>query len=511
MTEIPSTIGDLENLTVLNLSKNKLKELPGKKKIYSYLDSISNLKSLKVLLLACNSLKSLINFDKMVLEDFRIGGNKIKEISESLCEIQSLTRLEVAYNRIEELPKNFGNLKNLSVLNIAGNKIKVIPEEFKNFQSLQMIHLGDNDITSLPFGIDTFPKLTYFSCWGNNLKEFSHKDVEKLRTFDVSLNKNLKCDIEKLQEVIDKNELAFAQYCQNTIDYYNVKVFQITPSARYNVGIYEMLGLRPSMEDHTSIRGKLYGENVDFYAVYDGHAGKLTSAYASKRLPQIILDSFEQNILYYYMNDFTSLSQKLYSMKFSEIKKYDPVKILRSSIKQVNEEIKQKGYEDGSTAVMALIYHNECIIANVGDSRCVLCDANGKAHRLSIDHKPTTVEERQRIEKLGGVVINNRIKNLALSRALGDFAVAPYLSAEPYINAFTFKGDEEFLIIACDGVFDELSDQKSVDVVLESLKKDRSPFGVNRAAAKLCNVSYGLGSLDNITCLIVDLKAKKEK
>lgn len=446
----------------------------------------------------------------MILEDIRFGVNEIKEIPESLCEIETLFRLEAPYNQLEELPKNFGNLKNLIFINISGNKIKNIPEYFKKFQNLQIIHIGDNQIESLPFGIDNFPKMTYFSCWGNKLKSFSEKDInsENLKSFDISFNSELKCEIEKLQEAFNKNGLTFAQYCQNTNDYYHYKVFQITQSTRFNIGIYDMIGFRPTMEDHTSIRGKLFGDNVDFYGVYDGHGGKQTSEFVSKRLPQIILDSFEQNILFYYMNDLTSLSQKLYNMKFSEIKKYDPVKILKNSLKQVNDELKLKDYEDGTTVVVSLIYYNECIIANIGDSRAVLCDSNGKAHRVSFDHKPTLPEERKRIEKLGGSVVNNRVKNLALSRALGDFHASPFVSSEPFINSFTLKGDEEFLILACDGVFDELSDQKSVDIILECLKQDRSIFGINRAVAKLCNFAYGCGSLDNITCLIIDLKKK---
>ena len=61
-------------------------------------------------------------------------------------------------------------------------------------------------------------------------------------------------------------------------------------------------------------------------------------------------------------------------------------------------------------------------VGNVGDSRCI-ASINGKAEALSVDHKPGDPLERARIENAGGFVEFNRVNgNLALSRAVGDFA-----------------------------------------------------------------------------------------
>ena len=82
------------------------------------------------------------------------------------------------------------------------------------------------------------------------------------------------------------------------------------------------------------------------------------------------------------------------------------------------------------------------MVANVGDSRCVLC-RNGVAIDMSVDHKPDDDKELKRIENAGGkVTTDGRVNGgLNLSRALGrvkvfytiPFVVYDYHSAEARI------------------------------------------------------------------------------
>ena len=67
----------------------------------------------------------------------------------------------------------------------------------------------------------------------------------------------------------------------------------------------------------------------------------------------------------------------------------------------------------------------EIYCANAGDSRTVMCE-KGNAVDLSKDHKPELPEERSRIIKAGGEVVDGRVNGmLALSRAFGDFDYKP--------------------------------------------------------------------------------------
>lgn len=84
----------------------------------------------------------------------------------------------------------------------------------------------------------------------------------------------------------------------------------------------------------------------------------------------------------------------------------------------------QVGYDSGTTAIVALLKKDKLLVANVGDSRCVLC-RNGVAIDMSVDHKPDDNIELKRIQNAGGkVTAEGRVNGgLNLSRALGKNAV----------------------------------------------------------------------------------------
>lgn len=91
--------------------------------------------------------------------------------------------------------------------------------------------------------------------------------------------------------------------------------------------------------------------------------------------------------------------------------------------------------------------------ANVGDARIVLC-RNGKALRLSYDHKGSDENEGKRIAGAGGLILNNRVNGvLAVTRALGDAYMKDLVTGHPYTTETVIQADiDEFLILACDGV-----------------------------------------------------------
>jgi protein phosphatase PTC1 len=97
--------------------------------------------------------------------------------------------------------------------------------------------------------------------------------------------------------------------------------------------------------------------------------------------------------------------------------------------------------------------HRVLYTANVGDARIVLC-RNGKALRLSYDHKGSDENEGKRIANAGGLILNNRVNGvLAVTRALGDAYMKELVTGHPYTTETVIQPDgDEFLILACDGV-----------------------------------------------------------
>lgn len=83
----------------------------------------------------------------------------------------------------------------------------------------------------------------------------------------------------------------------------------------------------------------------------------------------------------------------------------------------------EPGYKSGCTAVVGVLKGNELYVANIGDSRCLVC-RKGEVIEMSDDHKPEKDVELKRIKKAGGSVNSDyRINNgLNLSRAFGDFS-----------------------------------------------------------------------------------------
>lgn len=116
---------------------------------------------------------------------------------------------------------------------------------------------------------------------------------------------------------------------------------------------------------------------------------------------------------------------------------------------------------------MALITRTEVIVANAGDSRCVIA-VGGKAKDLSVDHKPDLPVEKKRVLRAGGFVEEGRVNGIiAVSRAIGDWEYKSQqlklednaVTSFPDITVETIKPDTDFIIVACDGIWDCLTSQ----------------------------------------------------
>ena len=123
----------------------------------------------------------------------------------------------------------------------------------------------------------------------------------------------------------------------------------------------------------------------------------------------------------------------------------------------------------------------EVICANAGDSRTVLAK-NGIAVDLSVDHKPDDVNEMRRIQNAGGFVEDGRVNGmLALSRALGDFeyknnpmfkAKDQVVSAFPDVKIVPITSDAQFVLLACDGIWDVKTSQEAITYCLKNTYKN---------------------------------------
>lgn len=137
--------------------------------------------------------------------------------------------------------------------------------------------------------------------------------------------------------------------------------------------------------------------------------------------------------------------------------------------------------------------------ANVGDARAVL-SRKGKAVRLTYDHKGSDAKEAKRIGDAGGYVLNNRVNGvLAVTRSLGDSSMKEFVVGSPYTTETRLGPNDDFLIVACDGLWDVCSDQEAVDLVADCADDAQA------ASQKLLDHALNNFSTDNLSVLVVSL------
>ncbi|XP_013403639.1 probable protein phosphatase 2C T23F11.1 [Lingula anatina] len=263
----------------------------------------------------------------------------------------------------------------------------------------------------------------------------------------------------------------------------------------YKVASSCMQGWRINMEDaHTHLLSLPGDKEASFFGVYDGHGGARVAEYSANHLHRKILSQPEYsqgNIEEAIRKGFLALDQEM------------------SQDETMKEELA------GTTCICTLIKDNKLYCGNAGDSR-VIASVRGKVDFSSMDHKPCNELETKRIIAAGGWVEFNRVNgNLALSRALGDFvfkknseksAEEQIVTANPDVTVYEITQDLEFTVLACDGIWDVLTNQEVVDFVRSRIAQRVEPDVIcedllTRCLAPAPEVG-GLGC-DNMTAILV--------
>ena len=184
--------------------------------------------------------------------------------------------------------------------------------------------------------------------------------------------------------------------------------------------------------------------------------------------------------------------------------KEDPLIFLENMILKLHEGIKElphqkRIYSPGSTLNLSLQINGNIYTVNLGDSRAILLERKNKnkfiAKALSWDHKPTDVDEVQRIKREGGSVSYGRLNGaLALSRALGDCEHDGYgISHDPDMTFIEVDPETEaYIINCCDGVVDVMR-EKDIAEFFDHIDLLKNP------ADQLRKEAYLKGSMDNIS------------
>ncbi|KAL7191539.1 hypothetical protein ACSBR2_023590 [Camellia fascicularis] len=318
------------------------------------------------------------------------------------------------------------------------------------------------------------------------------------------------------------------------------KVSEDCETDKLRYGLSSMQGWRSSMEDAHAAHLDL-DTSTSFFGVYDGHGGKAVSKFCAKYLHQQVLKHEA-----YLAGDLGTSLQKAF-LRMDEMmcgqRGWTELAILGDKIEQTSDMVEgliespksgeANGHVDdwpseegphsdfhgphyGSTACVAIIRNNQLLVANAGDSRCVI-SRKGQAYNLTRDHKPNLEAENERILKAGGSVRFGRVNgNLNLARAIGDMELKQnkslpvenqILTANPDVNTVELCDDDEFIVLACDGIWDCMSSQEVVDFVREQLKTETKLSVLCERVFDRCIAPIAGGKgCDNMTMILVQFK-----
>ncbi|GLT93051.1 hypothetical protein SLE2022_108570 [Rubroshorea leprosula] len=303
-------------------------------------------------------------------------------------------------------------------------------------------------------------------------------------------------------------------------------------------GMTSVCGRRRDMEDAVSIHPSFFESNhlissgIHFFGVFDGHGCSHVAMKCRDRFHEIVkeeLEAFKGATV-----EWKGLMKRSFDKMDKEVQaRTEKPESAKSSNCRCELQTPQCDAV-GSTAVIAIVTPDKIIVSNCGDSRAVLC-RNGATFPLSSDHKPDRPDELHRIEAAGGRVIYWDIPRvlgmLAMSRAIGDNYLKPYVISEPEVTIMDRSTEDECLVLASDGLWDVVTNDTACGVARMCLRAQRPPSppgspgieaavrgGAAESSDKACwdasilltKLALARHSSDNVSVIVVNLNRNQQ-
>eukprot|EP01104_Vermistella_antarctica_P008723 TRINITY_DN2206_c0_g1_i2.p1 TRINITY_DN2206_c0_g1~~TRINITY_DN2206_c0_g1_i2.p1 ORF type:complete len:606 (+),score=172.58 TRINITY_DN2206_c0_g1_i2:529-2346(+) len=523
----------------LKLSNNSITSIP---------DDIQRAKELRTLQADFNSIRSISSnlCHLSFVSVLKLNNNKITQLPDEIGHMKALKKLFLANNDLVRIPDSLGNATGLQVLDLENNHLHSLPNSLHRLTALKKLNLDGNPMVHPPAYIAARPAqdiVSYFKRMDELLIGSRDRDGDAIKpshrfSFNPNTLPRVTQSVPNLQIVAERKELELTYKKTRPLPSVDRLMFgeqleeerweEHEPFYVVDAQCYETQGKREYMEDRyvkypeiklvmkgggttsnpgscsvtpngsptasprTSPRSGRHkrSQRIAYFGVYDGHGGEETVQFIERRLHANIAKGIA-----------TALSSSTTKMTDAVRKEW-----LKTDMEWVGR-CKKNGVGDGSTATAVVLMDNVMITANVGDTRAVLCRGN-KAIRITQEHKPDDEEEKTRVEKLGGHISQAngrgpmRINGeLAVARAFGDLDLKDpiaFVSPMPHVEQLQITPLDHFIIVATDGLWDVVSDQEAVDMILKAPStKD--------ACRILCEKALELGSQDNLTVMIVHL------
>ena len=351
-----------------------------------------------------------------------------------------------------------------------------------------------------------------------------------------------------IKPTLSPNELLTKKY-----DYYESPKFstkQIGPLKSYSYNTYQGL-YKDNNEDRVSVcslvkkpassKMKVWPK-ISYFAVFDGHGGEECSEF------------LEKNFLNYLVEN----ANFPFDIKLSMIEACQ--KIEEGFFKEFCKDKIENSNFSGSCALIAVVFDNKIFIGNIGDSRAIMSICEGtKVKQLTMDHKPDNVKEFERALKNGSKIylddnddvdideskihfIKDKIElekmkavkensteekifrvypsDLAVMRTIGDIkakkkeygGIPGTIINIPEIFIYDINSNDDFIVLGCDGIFDDLSNEEVINAAWMAYKhraKEKN-YDIHESTKDACDlvirVALEKQTTDNLSCIIIGLE-----
>ena len=344
------------------------------------------------------------------------------------------------------------------------------------------------------------------------------------------------------------NELLTKKY-----DYYEPSKFstkQIGPVKSFGYNTYQGL-YKENNEDRVSVCSSVkkpasskmkVWPKISYFAVFDGHGGEECAEF------------LEKNFLNYLVEN----SNFPYDIKLSMIEACQ--KIEEGFFKEFCKDKIEDSNLSGSCALIAVVFDNKVYIGNIGDSRAIMSICGGtKVKQLTLDHKPDNVKEFERALKNGSKIylddsdelerdeskihfIKDKIElekmkafkensteekifrvypaDLAVMRTIGDIkakkkefgGIPGTILNIPEIFIYDINSNDDFIVLGCDGIFDDLSNEEVINAAWMAYKQKAKEknYDIHESTKEACDlvirVALEKQTTDNLSCIIIGLE-----
>ena len=497
---IPPQILSFSELTFFNCSLCEIKEFP----------DLTNLTNLKSLVLSCNEITTVkfpVKMSKLV--DLEISNNNIVEV-EGLKNANKLIDLDLSGNK-SLCSLDLTSLTELRLCKLIFCNFSKMPDLPKKKKKIHLMTLEGNALE-------------------NNISPENHPHLCEIdlpqKFLDISLYNTHQSD--SVLMIPSSNSKKNSSPTNNTVYLQIDKIADVSWS--------EMKGFRSTQEDSILIRRYWHGEKYHLYCVFDGHKGSAVAEFCTQNFSRVFFNkAFEKKRKTGpKKNPKLAIKETFEELHKQITKKAESISNSPNMNKGGNSSNEAKAYESGCTVCVAFVEElNNGLLnvyaTNLGDARAVIChrvratkkkqsskeekkDDNWvyKSIRITKDHKAGSISERKILHSLGSFISNDGRVNsdIAVSRAIGDYK-HPSILQQPFDNVeeefddpYQLSEEFPFMILACDGLWDELSDNQAVNLVVDYIRSKGNSFK-KHAATVLRDTAFGLGSSDNISVIVV--------